>query len=55
MEYGVIGLIILILDIYALIQVFGSSASNGTKLIWVLAILFLPVIGLVAWWFIGPK
>ena len=55
MEYGVLGLIVIILDIIAIIKVMGGSAGGGQKLVWTLLILFLPVIGLVAWWFAGPK
>lgn len=52
---GIIGLIILILDIIAIINIFGSSASTGAKVLWTLLILFLPLIGLIIWFFAGPR
>lgn len=52
---GLIGLIILILDIWAIVKVLGSSATPGMKFVWVLVIFFLPVIGLILWYFFGPK
>lgn len=52
---GLLGLIILILDIYAIIKVVQSSASVGMKALWIVIILFLPIIGLILWWFLGPK
>ena len=52
---GVIGLIILIADIWAIVNVLGSSASTGSKVLWVLVILLLPVIGLIAWLIMGPR
>lgn len=56
MEFGgVLGLIILALDIWAIINVFGSSASTGEKVLWTVLILFLPVIGLIIWLFAGPR
>jgi len=55
MEYGIFGLIILIFDVIAIIKVFGSSASTGSKILWTLLILVLPLIGLIAWWLFGPK
>ncbi len=55
MEYGILGLIILILDIWAIVKVVGSSASTGTKVLWVLLILILPVVGLILWFLLGPK
>ena len=52
---GILGFIILILDIYAIIKIVGSSASTGMKIVWVLIVLFLPVVGLIAWFILGPK
>lgn len=52
---GVLGLIILVLDVWAIIQIFGSSASAGSKAIWIVLILILPVVGLILWWFFGPR
>jgi hypothetical protein len=52
---GLLGLIILVLDVWALIRVVGSGASTGTKVLWVVVILLLPLIGLLLWWLIGPK
>lgn len=55
MEYGILGLLILIANIYAIIQVFGSGASTGGKVLWTLLILILPVVGLIIWYFAGPR
>lgn len=52
---AIIGIIILIADIWAIIQIVQSSASTGMKVVWVLIILFLPLIGLIIWFFLGPK
>lgn len=52
---GILGLIILILDIYALVKVFNSGASTLSKVVWALIIVLLPLVGLVAWFFVGPK
>lgn len=52
---GFLGLIILIADIWAIIQVLNSSVSAAAKLGWTLLILLLPVIGLVIWFFMGPR
>jgi hypothetical protein len=55
-EYGgIIGLIILALDIWAIINVIQSGASTGSKILWVLLILVLPVVGLIIWFFVGPR
>jgi hypothetical protein len=52
---GIGGLILLALDIWAIISVVGSRAGTGTKVIWVLVILFLPLLGFIAWLFFGPR
>ncbi len=55
-EYGgILGLLILAADIWAILNVFQSGASNGTKVIWTLLILVLPVLGLLLWYFLGPR
>ncbi|MGJ8611976.1 MAG: PLDc N-terminal domain-containing protein [Octadecabacter sp.] len=55
MEYGILGIIVLIANIYALIQVFGSGASTGEKLVWTLLVWLLPVVGFIVWFFAGPR
>ncbi|MEH6497696.1 MAG: PLDc N-terminal domain-containing protein [Pseudomonas marincola] len=56
MEFGgIFGLIVLALDIYAIVKIFQSSASTGAKVLWILLVLILPVLGLVIWFFAGPK
>lgn len=52
---GILGLIVLILDIWAVVRVVGSSASVGAKILWSLLIIILPVIGLLIWYVAGPK
>ncbi len=52
---GLLGLIILILDVWAIIRVVGSSASTGAKVLWTVLILVLPIVGLVLWYLFGPK
>lgn len=55
MELTRIGsLIILIADIYAIVMILQSSAKSIEKLIWSLAVLLLPLIGLIVWYFAGP-
>jgi hypothetical protein len=46
MGYSLWGVLVLIGDIWAIINILQSSADNGTKLIWVLVVLLLPVLGL---------
>lgn len=52
---GVLGLIWLIVVIWAVIQVAQSSANGTTKMLWIIVLLLLPVLGLILWFFLGPK
>lgn len=52
---GILGLLILVADIYAIVSTVGSNESTGTKVVWVLVILLLPVLGFILWWLFGPK
>ncbi len=51
---GILGIIILIADIFAILKISQSSASTGKKVLWILLVILLPVIGLIAWFFAGP-
>lgn len=56
MEYaGFGGVIVLALNIWAIISIFGSSASTGGKVLWTLLVLILPIIGFIIWLLAGPR
>lgn len=52
---GLLGLIIFVLDVWAIASIFNSNASGVSKLIWIIVVAVLPVVGLIAWYFAGPK
>ena len=52
---GLIGLLILIGDVWAIVNIFQSSESNGKKVLWTVIVLVLPVLGLIIWFFAGPR
>ena len=53
-NFGIIGVLILIADIYAILQIVNSSASDGKKALWIAIVLVLPVLGLIIWFLAGP-
>jgi len=53
--HNIIGLLILIADIYAVVKIVQSKATTGSKVLWILLVLVLPLIGLILWWLMGPK
>lgn len=52
---GLLGLLHLILQVYALIRIVKSEAGALSKAIWVVLVLALPVLGLILWFLFGPK
>ena len=52
---GMVGFLILIADVWAILNIFQSSESTGTKALWIVLVLVLPVLGFVIWYFAGPK
>jgi len=42
-------------DIWAIINIVQSSASNERKLLWILVVVLLPLLGLILWYFLGPR
>ena len=51
--FGICGLIVLVLDIIAIMEVLQSSRDSTNKLLWILLIIFFPVGGLIAYYFFG--
>jgi hypothetical protein len=51
----VLGLAIFIADVWAIVKTLQSPVTPGTKALWILVIFLLPVVGLVIWFFMGPR
>jgi hypothetical protein len=54
MIYDLVGIITLLLVIWALIGILQSGASPVEKLIWVIIILVIPLVGFLLWYLMGP-
>lgn len=52
---GLIGIVVLLADIWAIVSVWRSDKSSGTKVGWTVLIFILPVVGLVIWGIMGPR
>lgn len=52
---GFLGLLLLIADIWAIVNIVQSGASTGAKVLWIVLILILPLLGLIIWLFFGPR
>jgi hypothetical protein len=52
----ILGIIVLALDIWALMNVWqSSSTSGGAKIGWTVGIIIFPVVGFLVWILAGPK
>lgn len=52
---GIFGLLILIADVWAILNIFQSSADTVKKAIWLVLVLLLPLLGVIIWYFAGPR
>jgi len=52
---SLIGLVVLALCVWAVLNVLKSNVEVGKKVLWILLILLLPIIGLIIWALLGPR
>ena len=52
---GIFGILVLIADIWAILNIAQSSAPTGHKVLWIVLVLLLPVVGLIIWFLLGPR
>jgi len=53
-QYGFLGLLLLALDVWAIVSIARSAADPVAKIAWIVAILLLPLVGLIIWLIAGP-
>jgi Phospholipase_D-nuclease N-terminal len=49
------GLIVLIADVWAIVNILQSGASTGNKVLWTVIVILLPILGFILWFFLGPR
>ncbi len=52
---GIFGLLVLIADIWAIVNIAQGRVSNAAKVIWILVVIVLPVLGFIIWLIAGPR
>jgi succinate dehydrogenase/fumarate reductase cytochrome b subunit len=52
---GIFGILILAGDVWAILNIAQSSASNEKKALWIVLVVVLPLLGLILWYFLGPR
>ncbi len=49
------GILVLIADVWAIVNIIQSQADTGRKVLWTVLVIVLPVLGFILWYFLGPK
>ena len=48
-----ISLVILIIDIIVIVDIVKSNKDTEKKVLWIIAVVFLPILGPLLWYFLG--
>jgi hypothetical protein len=49
------GVLVLIADIWAIVNIMQSGADTTKKVLWTVLVILLPVLGFILWFFLGPR
>ena len=49
------GVLVLIADIWAIVNILQSGADTAKKVLWTVVVIVLPVLGFILWFFLGPR
>ena len=53
--YSLWGIVVLIADIWAIVNIVQSAADAAKKILWTVVVIVLPVLGFILWFFLGPR
>ena len=52
--FRLLWLLVFVLDIVAVVSLLKSGADGATKILWLLLIIFLPLVGMLLYFLMGP-
>ena len=52
---GLWGILVLVADVWAIVNIFQSTASTERKVLWTVLVILLPLVGFIVWLFAGPR
>lgn len=55
MRYSLWSLLVLVADVWAIVNIFQSNEPTGNKVLWTVLVIVLPVLGFILWFFLGPR
>lgn len=50
-----LAVVVLLVELWAIRSVLKSGRSAGSKGLWIVVLIWVPLLGLLLWGFIGPK
>jgi hypothetical protein len=50
-----ISLLILVIDVIVIIDILRSNKDSEKKILWIIAVVFLPVLGPILYYFVGKR
>jgi hypothetical protein len=50
-----ISLLIIVIDVIVIIDIVKSSKDSERKILWIVAVVFLPILGPIFWYTVGKK
>ena len=53
--YGCASLLVLVIDVYAILQIVESGGSTLRKVVWILLVVFFPLGGAILWLLFGKR
>ena len=51
----IMGVLILVADIWAIVNTVQSNAATGKKVLWIVLVVLFPFVGPIVWYLLGPK
>jgi hypothetical protein len=51
---GLVSLLVLILDIYIIMQILKAGGDPGKQLLWIILVIALPLLGAILYYVVGP-
>ena len=54
-RFGLWGLLVLVADVFAIVNIFQSASDTGKKVFWTVLVILFPMLGFLIWLFAGPR
>jgi hypothetical protein len=52
--HPILWILVTVLDVIAIVSVLKSGADSGTKLLWIVVVVLLPLLGMILYFLMGP-